>query len=395
MGPWPPPYGGIASNLRELLPKLAEKGVAPICLHITDSYSEIKYIDNVTIIRFDLKKEVLLKPIDCLFVLLKNLGKANLKQLKVLIKRTLITKKICSTLVAYNCTSLFTYDNEILIYLDIPLQVLKKIKFYPTIYNGFFWSPKLYNPYKLHIANLIKTSQKVLSCSNYCASSFQKYLKIKHSYQRIFNNVDIKRFKPQKKSHIYMSQYNIQRQNIVLLMLARFESEMGYDFILQNLLDILAVSKNIIVIFAGASGKINYQIKEICMQQSQCRFVLNVKENEKYALFNICDIFTAPSVWNHPCLGISNIEAMMSGKPVLSSDTGGHRECIIDGETGYLVKFKNELLSKADYLQKLNKLVSNKDLRYKMGVKARQWAVSQFDNNKIVNAHFKLIQKSK
>ncbi|MFN8464430.1 MAG: glycosyltransferase family 4 protein [Caldilineaceae bacterium] len=49
-----------------------------------------------------------------------------------------------------------------------------------------------------------------------------------------------------------------------------------------------------------------------------------------------CTIALAPSVWAEP-FGIVALEAMVAGKPLVASNTGGLADTVIDGETGLLV----------------------------------------------------------
>ena len=49
-------------------------------------------------------------------------------------------------------------------------------------------------------------------------------------------------------------------------------------------------------------------------------------------------MFCCPSVYEP--FGIINLEAMACRAPVVASATGGIREVVVDGETGYLVPFE-------------------------------------------------------
>jgi alpha-maltose-1-phosphate synthase len=57
-------------------------------------------------------------------------------------------------------------------------------------------------------------------------------------------------------------------------------------------------------------------------------------------LYSNARIFCCPSVYEP--FGIINLEAMACGAPVVASATGGIKEVVVDGETGYLVPFKQD-----------------------------------------------------
>lgn len=77
--------------------------------------------------------------------------------------------------------------------------------------------------------------------------------------------------------------------------------------------------------------------------------------------------------------GMSNalLEYMAMGIPAVTTDVGGNREVNLDGVTGYVIP-PRDIESLADAL---DKLVSNSNLRYEMGVKGRQRIKDEFSIN--------------
>jgi alpha-maltose-1-phosphate synthase len=57
-------------------------------------------------------------------------------------------------------------------------------------------------------------------------------------------------------------------------------------------------------------------------------------------LYSNARVFCCPSVYEP--FGIVNLEAMACGAPVLASATGGIKEVVVDGETGYLIPFDQD-----------------------------------------------------
>lgn len=61
---------------------------------------------------------------------------------------------------------------------------------------------------------------------------------------------------------------------------------------------------------------------------------------EAIQLYSHARVFCCPSVYEP--FGIINLEAMACGAPVVASGTGGIKEVVVDGETGFLVPFEQD-----------------------------------------------------
>jgi polysaccharide biosynthesis protein PelF len=79
----------------------------------------------------------------------------------------------------------------------------------------------------------------------------------------------------------------------------------------------------------------------------------------------------------------SVVEAMMSGKSVVSTDVGGVSEAI--GEAGYLVTPRNH----QEMAEAVAALLQNKELRERIGTEARERALSYFTLDRVLEQHLK------
>jgi glycosyltransferase involved in cell wall biosynthesis len=87
-----------------------------------------------------------------------------------------------------------------------------------------------------------------------------------------------------------------------------------------------------------------------------------------------------PSIWEEP-FGQVAIEAMNNGVAVIASDTGGLREIIRDGETGFLCPPGNvEALAEA-----MLKTLGDRALAEQLGASARQSVMDQFNEDQLVD----------
>ena len=93
-------------------------------------------------------------------------------------------------------------------------------------------------------------------------------------------------------------------------------------------------------------------------------------------------IMAFPS-WYREGLPKSVIEAEAIGRPVVTTDSVGCRDTVVDGKNGFIIPIKDsEALAVA-----LKKLMDDSDLRKTMGRNARAFAESKFDIKDVIKVH--------
>jgi len=198
--------------------------------------------------------------------------------------------------------------------------------------------------------------------------------------------VDVNLFSPNK------SPITNHQSPVTILFIGRLEKEKGVNILCKVVKNIVKTSKNVNFTIIGKGqekGKIINLINQInkvknYSKESEKRIIYKnaVKYPNIANEYKLSNIFFLPSQttenWEE-YLGMSIIEAMASGLPIVSTSTGAIPEVV--GNCGFLLK-PHDIFA----MQKtLKKLINNKMLRDKIGKKARKRAKKLFDKEKIAN----------
>lgn len=197
-----------------------------------------------------------------------------------------------------------------------------------------------------------------------------------------------------------------QRQDdkVEILFLGRLEHRKGIDILLKCIPELCDKYPNIIFRFVG-NDKINIPNKDITYTEE----FFSVTDNKKYKnqmifegfvseermkqAYADCDIFVSPS--RYESFGLIFLEAMMFAKPVIGCKAGGMLEVIEDNITGFLAQ-PEDVASLKDCLEKL---ITNKALRQKMGKAGRKLYEQKFTDNimaeNVLKVYQKLLNKNK
>tara|TARA_B100000029_G_scaffold217062_1_gene214870 strand:+ start:22256 stop:23386 length:1131 start_codon:yes stop_codon:yes gene_type:complete len=104
-------------------------------------------------------------------------------------------------------------------------------------------------------------------------------------------------------------------------------------------------------------------------------------------LFNKAHIFVLPSY--REGLPQAALEAGACSMPLIVTDVNGCRDCIINGETGFLVNLKDA----QDIKEKMNFFIKNTHIIEKMGAKSREYINDRFSEDKIHKQFLSMYQE--
>ena len=113
-------------------------------------------------------------------------------------------------------------------------------------------------------------------------------------------------------------------------------------------------------------------------------------DDERLAWLHACDALVLPSTTRQEAFGMVQLEAMLCGRPVVSTDLPtGVPWVNVHGETGLVVAAGDV----AALRTALQRIVADKDLRAAMGAAARQRATTVFTADRMRSAAANLFRE--
>lgn len=101
-----------------------------------------------------------------------------------------------------------------------------------------------------------------------------------------------------------------------------------------------------------------------------------------------CDLFLLPS--ETESFGMAALEAMASEVPVIATRAGGLPEVVEHGRVGYLVEVGNV----GEMAERAQELLSNEELRRRMGKEGRKLTLEKFDVSKVVPRYVEFYERT-
>jgi phosphatidyl-myo-inositol dimannoside synthase len=197
---------------------------------------------------------------------------------------------------------------------------------------------------------------------------------------KITPGVDSGRFKPLPADSGLKKRYGLEGK-IVLLTVARLVPRKGHRLVLQAFSKIASEIQQAHYLIVG-EGPEEQTLRELVNNlrlSERVTFAGHVTVHELPILYNLCDVMVMANRQETDGdvegFGIVFLEASAVGKPVIGGRTGGAKEAIVEGTTGFLVDPDN-----ADELGEiLRRLLLDRELREKMGSAGVRRVRSEFN----------------
>jgi len=261
------------------------------------------------------------------------------------------------------------------------LKVLYGIKFIITTHG----SDLEYLENDRRLIGLINDANRVVRYIT-AVSEFtkQKYLKmfgtnLRHKTKVIMGGVNISNYKKNIKKRAEINKkYNLEGKKVVLFT-GRLTQNKGVKYLIKAAKDI----KGTVLIVGGGREKENLEklikserIKNVIM----VGYIKPEKSNTFHEFYERADVYVSPSIWEEP-LGLTILEAMAAGTPVVATKKGGIVSVIKDGENGFFVRARNS----KQIAETVNMLLSNDELRAKVSQNASKTIRENFTWDKIAS----------
>jgi glycosyltransferase involved in cell wall biosynthesis len=263
-----------------------------------------------------------------------------------------------------------------------------------------------HDPFKINfIKNIFKKStlkytKKIIAISDDNKHLLKKlYPKFANKTTVIRNGIDITWWKSQFLSFNQSDRENIRhnlfqipieqdKKTLVGFTAAELHPRKGIHILLQAIKDLVDETpekkRNSKFIIAG-DGPQRKVLEAFIKRYNLESFIilLGRQKNIPY-LMKSADFFILPSI--REAFGLVNLEAMISGLPIIATRTGGIPEIIKDGKTGLLVPPKDDKKLK----DTIKKIINSKSLRSKLSTNGKKEVEKRFSAEKMAKEYEKV-----
>jgi phosphatidylinositol alpha-1,6-mannosyltransferase len=188
----------------------------------------------------------------------------------------------------------------------------------------------------------------------------------------------------------------IPQERFVILSVGRHIDKKNFNLVIKALKQIKLKSASLdIKYYLIGTGPSTNKLKDLANQlniQEDVIFLGECASNERNKYYKLSDLFIMPSITQKGDIegfGIVFLEANYFKIPVIGTISGGIKEAIIDGETGFLI-YPNDLEA---LVEKILFFYNNRELQIKMGSKGYNRVLKEFNWTYIIDQYIEIFEK--
>jgi alpha-maltose-1-phosphate synthase len=226
----------------------------------------------------------------------------------------------------------------------------------------------------------------------------------------IYNGIDLNQYQRTTETSA-LTQYGVDVTNGYVLFVGRITRQKGVTHLVDAIRYLPPNTQ--VVLCAGAPDTPEISVELQSKVEEARKFNPRVvwidkmlSKQEAIQLYSHATVFCCPSVYEP--FGIINLEAMACKAAVVASSTGGIKEVVVDGETGYLVPFDQDPATSfptdperfaRDLAEKLSELLADPAKCRRFGEAGRKRAEAKFSwtsiSDQTIDLYQSLIDKRK
>ena len=205
-------------------------------------------------------------------------------------------------------------------------------------------------------------------------------------YRCIYNGHNSSSVSLEISSDEIRSRLNIGASSVIG-MVANFSARKDYKTPIRAVLKLLQKGEDVVFIAVG-DGPGMREAKSLIEDKHKGKFFFVGRRKNVQQYVRIFDIavLTTNTIVHKEGMANSIMEYMSMGKPVIATDSGGNREIIVDGTTGYLVP----PFSADDMAETMDMILNDKELRLSMGRQGKRRITEYFSTEKMIGKYYQL-----
>ncbi len=217
-----------------------------------------------------------------------------------------------------------------------------------------------------------------------CWAGLERYVRVgavpHHKIRYVPNGVDTARFKPDLEARLGLRKELNVEGSFVWLAVGRLDLQKDYSNLLRAFAKVRGAKPEALLLIAG-DGPLRPALEGLArtLGVDERIHFLGIRRDVP-ELMNAADAYVMSSAWEGMPMVL--LEASATGLPIVATDTGGNREIVLDGKSGFLVPPKDsEALAQA----MIRMMALSPDERRTLGQAGREYVVRSYDIERVVD----------